>query len=287
MSDSPSRYKATHVFTQLQQGVDTSRHIVDGATIDHDHDFFEIAFIVSGSGLHISANGEQQAKSGDGWILAPGSWHAYRDCQNLEVFNCCFSPALLERELVALRHDAAANHIFFQGPLALQRRGIIAFNSTTTDSLVASWSALHSSPSSLIRIARLLLFLGELANEFPTPHRAPLENTQHPAVTRALELLENEMQEEWTLKSLADHLHLAPGYVARRFKEATGLSPLMWLHRLRCERAAQLLLQTNLPIAEIGERVGWNDPNLFARRFRAAYGVSASLYRARFRSGEG
>ncbi len=284
MPELPSRFKASHLFAKPQVGIDTSRHILSAPTIPHDHDFFEIAFVTGGEGVHVSAGGEQKAVRGDGWILAPGAWHAYRDCRDLEVCNCCFAGLLLERDLAALRHDAGANHVFFQGPLALERRGIIAFSSP--DPIFDSWKALHGASTPLIRIARLLLFLGELATYLPTPHRAPLEKTQHPAVTEAMQLLESDMEEGWTLKMLAGQLHLAPGYLARVFKEATGLAPIAWLHRVRCERAAQLLLQSNLPVAEVGTSVGWADPNLFARRFRAAYGISASNYRARFRAGE-
>jgi AraC family L-rhamnose operon transcriptional activator RhaR len=90
----------------------------------------------------------------------------------------------------------------------------------------------------------------------------------------------------WTLQRLAVKMHLTPNYLARVFKEATGLAPIVWLHRLRSQRAAQLLIQTDFPVAQIGAQVGWNDPNLFARRFRSAYGISASEYRARFRVGK-
>ena len=285
MTESPNRYRAIHHFRQPQLGIHTSHHVLDAPVVLHDHDFFEIAFVTGGEGIHVSASGEQNATQGDGWILAPGAWHAYRDCQNLEVCNCCFAGALLERELVALRHDVGANHLFFQGPLALERRGLITFAASGT-ALFDSWSALHSSPTSLIRTARVLLFLGELSICLPAPHHAPMEKAPHPAVAQVKERLEKDMGECWTLPLLARQLHLAPGYLARVFKEATGVAPIVWLHRLRCERAAQLLLQTNLPIGKIGETVGWGDPNLFARRFRAAYGVSASQYRARFRAGE-
>jgi AraC-like DNA-binding protein len=34
-----------------------------------------------------------------------------------------------------------------------------------------------------------------------------------------------------------------------------------------------------MPIALVGKQVGWHDPNYFARRFRAAFGISAREYR--------
>ena len=47
-------------------------------------------------------------------------------------------------------------------------------------------------------------------------------------------------------------------------------------------RFKEQLLRTNRDIGMIGEQVGWNDPNYFARRFRAHFGVSATKYRKQF-----
>jgi AraC family L-rhamnose operon transcriptional activator RhaR len=66
------------------------------------------------------------------------------------------------------------------------------------------------------------------------------------------------------------------------FKAATGLPPIAYLNRHRVEMAASLLLHTDEPITHIAKSVGWPDPNHFARRFRAHYGLSATTYRARF-----
>lgn len=287
LSETASHLKGRELFAGHSLPLNTSRPLLDGNHVPHDHDFFEIALIIGGTGVHLSALGEQKATRGVGWILAPGAWHAYSDCRDLEVCNCCFGAPLLERELAALRHDAGANHLFFQGPLALEQRGIITFSAQNEDfaSILEVWRSLDGATATLPRIAHLLLMLGEIAAQFEAPHHGAREKTPHPAALRAMQRLENEMDKPWTLDLLARELHLAPGYLARVFKAATGLAPIVWLHRLRAERAAQLLLQTALPVAEIGARVGWDNPNLFARRFRTAFGVSASSYRARFRSG--
>ncbi len=55
---------------------------------------------------------------------------------------------------------------------------------------------------------------------------------------------------------------------------------MAYLHERRLERAAQALLRTPASITAIGQAVGWRDPNVFARRFRARFGISASQYRA-------
>ena len=62
-----------------------------------------------------------------------------------------------------------------------------------------------------------------------------------------------------------------------------GISPMAYLDRLRAERAAGLLIETELPIATVGALVGWHDPSHASRRFRATFGLSPSRYRSTFR----
>ena len=95
-------------------------------------------------------------------------------------------------------------------------------------------------------------------------------------------MMEARPAHQWTLTELAEALHLAPGYLVRLFKSATGLPPMAYLSRHRVELAAARLLHTDDAISRIGESVGWPDQNYFARRFRAHYGLSASAYRSRF-----
>jgi AraC family L-rhamnose operon transcriptional activator RhaR len=97
-----------------------------------------------------------------------------------------------------------------------------------------------------------------------------------------MRLLESDIARPWTLTALAEELHLAPAYLVRLFKDATGLPPKAYLAQVRAERAAVLLPHSDDPITSIGRAVGWPDQNYFARRFRAHYGLSATTYRKRF-----
>ena len=95
-------------------------------------------------------------------------------------------------------------------------------------------------------------------------------------------MLEASIALQWTLGELAEELHLAPGYLVRLFKTATGLPPMAYLAQVRAEHAAVMLLHSDEPVTSIGRAVGWPDQNYFARRFKAHYGLSATTYRKRF-----
>ena len=133
-------------------------------------------------------------------------------------------------------------------------------------------------------IGRLSLLFSQLGQAVARTDRVlPAEREPaHPAVGRAMRLLEADIARGWTLTALAEELHITPGYLVRLFKAATGLPPMAYLAQVRAEQAAVLLLHSDEPVTGIGRAVGWPDQNYFARRFKAHYGLSATTYRKRF-----
>ena len=68
----------------------------------------------------------------------------------------------------------------------------------------------------------------------------------------------------------------------RRFKEATGDSPLIYLQKLRVAAAKRLLESNHRTMLEISDAVGYQDVAFFRTLFQRHTGVSPSAYRAKF-----
>ena len=68
----------------------------------------------------------------------------------------------------------------------------------------------------------------------------------------------------------------------RRFRAATGMSPLDYVQALRLEEAKQHLESGGLSIEAIAEAVGYEDPSFFGRLFRRRVGITPAHYRRRF-----
>ncbi|XVV09066.1 AraC family transcriptional regulator [Actinoplanes sp. CA-131856] len=257
----------------------------------HTHSFVEIAVMTGGKGTHHSLAGRQDLSVGDVVLLRPGVWHGYEQCESLDLYNCCFSTELMQRELAWTRQDPQLGHLLWTGPYSGQRRGIL-YAHLEADELAVSLEhldglqKLRSQPPGRYRgdmVGRLVLFLSTLARVVAeSDDLAGDAESIHPAVLDAMRMMEARPGHQWTLTELAAELHLAPGYLVRLFKSATGLPPMAYLSRHRVELAAARLLHTDQPINKIGESVGWPDQNYFARRFKSHYGLSASTYRSRF-----
>lgn len=74
----------------------------------------------------------------------------------------------------------------------------------------------------------------------------------------------------------------------RRFKAATGYTPIDYVQTLRIEEAKQMLESTDQPVDDIGVAAGYEDPTFFRRLFKRSTGVTPSRYRQRWqRTGAG
>lgn len=70
----------------------------------------------------------------------------------------------------------------------------------------------------------------------------------------------------------------------RRFRAATGQSPIDYVQTLRIEEAKQILETTQTPIEDIAAEVGYSEPSSFRLAFRKRVGISASVYRKKWRA---
>jgi transcriptional regulator GlxA family with amidase domain len=76
---------------------------------------------------------------------------------------------------------------------------------------------------------------------------------------------------------------LAERTFKRRFASATGLTPIVYVQRLRIEEAKRRLERTEAPVDEISWRVGYEDPAFFRRLFKRTTAMAPGAYRKRFR----
>ena len=217
----------------------------------------------------------------------PGSGTATRTAI-LDLYNCCFSTELLRNELAWTREDPLLGYLLWTGPYADERRGILtahlepeqlaecADHLDALSRLRSRRSASTAATSSAGSPCSSAASAGRCSEWRPRGRAPPIRGGGRDAHDGG------PAGAPWTLTELAAELHLAPGYLVRLFKSATGLPPMAYLSRLRVELAAAQLLQTDQSICRIGESVGWPDQNYFARRFRAHFGLSASTYRSRF-----
>ncbi|MGE0342067.1 MAG: GlxA family transcriptional regulator [Porticoccaceae bacterium] len=98
-------------------------------------------------------------------------------------------------------------------------------------------------------------------------------------VVQAQIWLQDNFDKPVSIAELAGRFDLSLRTFNRRFRDAVGEPPLAYLQELRLDTARQLLQSTNLTIAEIAQRCGYQDTAWFARLFRRLYDVTPREYR--------
>lgn len=111
-----------------------------------------------------------------------------------------------------------------------------------------------------------------------------IRGLRDPAIAKVLALLHHRPQEPWTVKELAEEVHMSRSTLARRFVELVGQTPLGYLGRWRMDVAAQMLRETEEPVAAVGRRVGYHSEFAFSRAFARARGEPPARYRRAHRN---
>jgi AraC family transcriptional regulator len=87
------------------------------------------------------------------------------------------------------------------------------------------------------------------------------------------------LNEELSLKKLANHLNLSSDHFLKMFKQSTGSPPHQYVIEHRLKRAKELLKDTQLSVADIALRVGYKTPSHFTSQFRKLTGTTPKAYR--------
>lgn len=255
----------------------------------HDHNFMEVVVVADGSCLQETALGKARIARGAVSIFRPGAWHAYTQCQNLTVFNCCFNPGLLGRELGWMIDDPMLGRLLWSIPLSSAQHGTSFLRLRNAElkrsqKLLKELCILSIKSKTNYRIdllGLLVQLLGILARHLPVEATSKSIHSNS-SVTITLKLIDENPAHTWTLKDLAARAHVPPAYLVRLFSKVVGLPPMAYLRRRRLELATRFLIQSAQPISEIGELVGWPDANYFTRRFRTEFGLPPMAYRRRY-----
>jgi AraC-like DNA-binding protein len=135
----------------------------------------------------------------------------------------------------------------------------------------------------LARVPELVLVdcLRQYVEDLPAGQTTWLASLSDPVVGRALRMIHGDPAADWTVERLARKLAVSRSTLADRFTQAIGQAPMKYLARWRAQVAADLLRSTDLGLAAIGERVGYDSEAAFSRAFKRELGSPPAAWRAR------
>jgi AraC-like DNA-binding protein len=128
------------------------------------------------------------------------------------------------------------------------------------------------------RVAELLGYLVQSREAKEPLSQRGIQN-DYPEFHSTLDQMAADPKRAWRAGELAKRCGLSERHFFRRFKEATGFSPINWLRRERISFAQAKLLERGSSIKQIADQVGYNDVFFFSRDFKRHTGSCPSEYR--------
>lgn len=252
----------------------------------HAHSFDELVIILQGTAVHCVDNQPIPVKSGDVFVVSCRHGHQYHDMHGLALANILFDSRALGMNRWDVRALPGFHALFALEPVL---RAQHKFNSRLhlSDSqlryakeLVQDLQRETGTRNPGYRVMaeglfmQLTVFLSRCYSDKPSPESHDLLR-----LGDTIAFIETRFSEKITLDDLAKKSQFSKRHFQRIFQECMGRSPIDHLLRIRVQKAAELLRNSDRKITDIAFDCGFSDGNYFTRQFRKMTDLSPSEYR--------
>jgi len=133
-----------------------------------------------------------------------------------------------------------------------------------------------------VRIAKVFSIDMDRDNQAYFGHFAPIEVHDDELVMRVQHKIKSEFPEIKSIEEAIADIPASRRNLVRRFKQATGLTPIRYLQKTKIEAAKKMLENTEKGLFEIMLCAGYNDMKNFRQLFKENTGMTPKAYRDKF-----
>jgi AraC family transcriptional regulator, transcriptional activator of pobA len=259
---------------------DANRHFQ--VKYPHRHDFFEVLFLLKGSGFHVIDSNKYEIKPPCVFFLSPGQAHKLELSHDIEGYIYIFTADFYQIDrsnpnrliefpfFYTIRQNNPP--LFFNDPADISFlenlfiRGIKEVINKET-----------LSPELLRSILDLILtFCSKL---YPAGDGLLVKGKGHLLVKRFYQLLEEKYQQNLTVTDYAGMLAVTPNHLTQTLKQLSGKTSLEIIKSKQLLEIKRLLVHTSLGVSEISNQMNFADQSYFTKFFKRETGVLPLAYR--------
>lgn len=253
------------------------------ARLFHDHEYSEIALIISGHARHIVNSENEPVEAGDLLVIHPGAAHAYDNTKDMEIINLVYDRAKLSLPMLDA-YTLPLFSVFFprQNGQQTSAKPVTRLDSKNLPEIVKMIHRLEDElknchPGNLFySLALFMEILVQISRM--SGYRLPEQRVQF-LIGDAVSYLNRNYVNHVQVEELARIARMSQRSFHRHFRETVGCSPVDYLMKIRLHHASDLLINSNWSIGEIAARCGFYDSNYFCKKFREATKVSPRKFR--------
>ena len=239
----------------------------------HSHAFFHCIMVTGGEG-YIKINSEEFKMSHNlFFIVPPNIDHTFGASKDTKLVTLEIKFEINDNELLNKLSDFP-NPVYTIGTLILD-----TVNRLYTERLNKRPFYKEVSQS----IAReLFLYLERTVaekNKIKEEIEFDGKNQKDEDIARVISYIKSNIDNDITLKELSDVVSLEKTYFVKKFKKATGLSPMQYVRSLKLEKAKKLLLYSDMNVTQISDMLSFSSIHRFSEFFIKETKLSPQQYR--------
>jgi len=245
-----------------RQEVSASKKWISGGHNVHWHDFYEIEYVISGSGRYMINGQSSQVEEGMLYFMTPVDFHEV-NTDRTEIINVMFSENLVS-------YDELAPFAYHTAPKAIR---IPARMRPFVLSLLEE--IVEHQKDAVYSAALLECLLIKLSHTLING-----QESGKSSLARKMQFyIINHFREKVTLEDVAKYVGLTPAYASAVFKKEMSTNFKKYLNELRFSYAKKLLICSDLSVTQICGECGFSDYPNFIRRFSEHFGMTPSQVR--------
>ncbi|BBI32730.1 response regulator transcription factor [Cohnella abietis] len=127
--------------------------------------------------------------------------------------------------------------------------------------------------------SQIVELLAEYVDRYMRVEKKAKLNQQHHLMSNIADFIEERLQENWTVKQLAEQFSMNASYLSVLFKREIGKTISDFVQDKRIQRARKLLQDPNIKVYEVADQVGIQTPAYFTYLFKKLVGSTPQEYR--------
>ncbi len=259
----------------------------------HKHDFIEIAYVSSGSGVHIVGDQQYQTGQGDLFIIHDDMPHGFfaepdQSGDSLVVYNCVFTPKFIDGSLLGTsQFSEIASSFLFKSLFPQDYRPIpdLSLQGGELYEIGELFAKMHQEyqtmPKGYLDLIRayLIELIIKIFRALELSHAKNPSLQHRRMIGQAIDYLRRNYNTHVKLEDLAIRSFISKNYFSKLFKEVTGINFSDYVQKLRIEEACNLLQVTDMKVIDIAAQVGIKDLKFFYEVFKKITGRTPGDYR--------
>jgi AraC-like DNA-binding protein/mannose-6-phosphate isomerase-like protein (cupin superfamily) len=250
---------------------------------EHDHHFFELAYVTSDTAEHILNGNRSVLKPNDFFFIDLGSYHSFEHAKNLELINCLFVPEFIDETLQGCESLDELLHS------TMIRYSRLTVGQTWADRIFHDESGkIGALLSEMVdeyqneQLGRNEIFRCHLKEILILTLRMLVKPTQthsDSVINEVIGFVHKHYQEPLTLQTFCSQKHYNLSYISRRFKQETGITFREYVQKIRIEKSCELLIGSDMTVSEIARLVGYDDIPFFHSVFKRLLHMTPKEYK--------